>query len=266
MKYIKLGRGARNQRDVFHQRYLDRKDQLREQYVLCRTHKEKRYIQETLIEWVKQTEGEFVEESPHDKRVLQVVTDHNKLLKKVAQALREVRKGPQTRHGSLSVPPTKHRRTTLARSKGSSSKPTPEVVALSKPDVLMPPLSEMIAQNMRVPRKASKAVYSTISNPSIELQPMEHTITDEWNTKENDFLFLQSHPLGFDFIDEKVMIIPDNVGSKVSDRQMGDKLGMDRMVDSVPESIELWDTLLFRDLSDDELWRHAKDLEDIFEF
>jgi hypothetical protein len=249
-----------------HDDEVHRRDQLREQYVLCRTHKEKRYIQELLIAWVKQMDGEFVEESPHDNKVLQVVTDYTKLLKKVAQALREARKGPQSRHGSRSVPPTKHRRTTLARSKGSSSKPTPEDIASSKLDSPMLLLSEMIAQNMRIPRKAAKAVYSTISSPSIELQPMEHTITDDWNFNEDDFFLIQSLPLGFDLIEEKVTTIPGDVSSEVCDHHMGDKLEMNLQKNSAPENDELWDTLLDMDLSGDELWRHAKDLEDTFEF
>jgi hypothetical protein len=48
--------------------------------------------------------------------------------------------------------------------------------------------------------------------------------------------------------------------------RMGDKLEMNLQKISAPENDELWDTLLDMDLSDDELWRHAKDLEDIFEF
>jgi hypothetical protein len=264
MKYIKLGRVARNQRDAFHQQYLDRKDQLREQYVLCSTHKEKRYIQEMLIEWVKQMDGEFVEESPHDNKVLQVVTDYTKLLKKVAQALREARKGPQIRHGSRSVSPTKRPHPKHARSKISSSKTTPEDVTLSKSDGPMYPLSEMLAHTMQVPRKASKVVYSNMPVPLIERQSMTHTSTDDWNFKENYISFFQNHPLGFDFIKEKVMILLDDVGSKVSDLQMCDKLEMDPMINPGPESIELWDTFLDMDSSNDKLWRHAKD--HIFEF
>jgi hypothetical protein len=78
-KYIKMGRGAQ-------------KDRLRPQYRLCRTHQEKRRVQQMLLDWVQQTEGTFVKESPTDKRVLVVVTDQKKLLQKAAQTLREPRK------------------------------------------------------------------------------------------------------------------------------------------------------------------------------
>lgn len=101
-----MGRGARNQRDPFHQQYLDRKDELREQYVLCRTHQEKRHIQEMLLAWVEEMNGQFVEEHPLNKRAFQIVTDHTKLLKKVAQALREPRKiaHSPSAHAAIQVP------------------------------------------------------------------------------------------------------------------------------------------------------------------
>jgi hypothetical protein len=253
-KFIKLGRGARNQRDSFHQQYLDRKDQLREQYIFCRTHKEKRHIQELLVAWVKQMQGEFVEESPDNKRVLQVVTDDKKILKKVAQALRELRKGPQRGQASVPLPPSKFRCPTHTPTKTSSSETRLPDDVLSKMDSPMQIQSKKIVQGMREFRQASKAVHSAISVPSVELHPLSHTSIDDWNFKDEEVSLFQSNPLGVDFMEEN--ILPDNVESETFDYLLSDALDVNEAINSVPDSNEFWELSLDIYSSDDELWPH----------
>jgi hypothetical protein len=281
-KYIKMGRGARNQRDAYHQSFLDQKDRLRPQYRLCRTHQEKRRVQQMLLDWVQQTEGTFVKESPTDKRVLVVVTDQKKLLQKAAQTLREPRKRVVSRAIlSALVVSSAGRRSVKKQGnavllnldhplKESDLRFDLENVK-DRPVIKNEVLRDAFYQNAvtksivparREPYPASKTVHPTAPVPPINPYHLKHVSNDGWSEKEDDFVFFQDNcdiePLGSpDPDDEHDTIAPLNDSSDARCHGVDEALQMNAMAHFVPENI---DVDFYMNLSDDDLWSLAKEL------
>jgi hypothetical protein len=282
-KYIKMGRGARNQRDAYHQSFLDEKDRLRPQYRLCRTHQEKRRVQQMLLDWVQQTEGKFVKESPTDKKVLVVVTDQKKLLQKAAQTLREPRKRvvSQAILTTMAIPLPDHRpplkkegNSMLLKSylqvKGSDLRFDPENVRerpVIKNEVLPDTFYQVTGAKSIVLARlelypASKAVHPTAPVPPIDPYHLKHVCNDGWSEKEDDFEFFQDNwdiePLGSpDLVDEHDTIVPLNDSSDARCHVVDEAPRINAIAHLVPENI---DVDFYMNLSDDDLWSLAKEL------
>jgi hypothetical protein len=177
---IKMGKGARNQKDPFHQAYLDEKDRLRPPYLRCRTHVEKRRVQTKLLDWVYRNGGMFVQECPDNENVseefLEEFTDQTKLLEKCAQALREPRKKALSKadRAAKSVP-----------SKDRPSLKKGEKIVLLKSDPQAKGSDQLTegapatksVQALRELYHASKAVHPSPPVPPIEQDPMKDATT-----------------------------------------------------------------------------------------
>jgi hypothetical protein len=232
-RLIKMGKGARNQRDPFHQAFLDERDRLRPQYLRYRTHVEKRRVQLMLLDWVERNNGYFVEGNSKNKNDLVVVQDQKRLLLKVAQALREPRK----------------------KALVAKSVPSVEKVMSIHLDLLVDDASVgMIVQQLREPFAASKAVHPTPTVPPMEQYHINHASQFD-GSLEVDTILPDFCPVD----DPDTMVTSHDDRSNATDPLMNDAASTNSTTQSVRETI---DVEYYMNLSDDDLWLIAKELFD----
>jgi hypothetical protein len=85
---IKMGRGGHTSNHHFHQSFLDKKDILRVLYLAATTNREKRAIQQMLVDFVHAHGGRFIRKV---NEFYYMEIDMEKALNKAASALREDR-------------------------------------------------------------------------------------------------------------------------------------------------------------------------------